>query len=141
MAEVSYKEANRRYRRAFIPAMIVYGVVVFAGSFWLKTFEEPPIWASILVAILSVAPIGVVLLLMWRLMRETDEYTRMQQALSMAAGGLITAFVCMAWGFLELYDLAPSMWTFLAGPIFFLSYGVINRFVMKGQCEPGFGNG
>jgi hypothetical protein len=59
----------------------------------------------------------------------------------MAAGGLITAFVCMAWGFLELYDLAPSMWTFLAGPIFFLSYGVINRFVMKGQCEPGFGNG
>jgi hypothetical protein len=141
MANVTFKEANRRYRRLFIPAMVVYAIVVFAGAFWLKAFEEPPMWAAALVAIVSVAPMGFVFWLMWRLMRETDEFTRLQQAMSMAAGGLITAFVCMAWGFLEIYEVVPHMWTFLAGPVFFLSYGLTHRFVMKGPCEPGFGNG
>jgi hypothetical protein len=141
MPEVTYRDANRRYRRGFVPAMVVYAIVVFAAAFGWKAFDEPPVWVSVLAAVASVAPMGVVFWLMWRLMRETDEYARLQQALAMAAGGMITAFVCMAWGFLELYEVAPHMWTFLAGPIFFLSYGIVQRFVMKGPCEPGFGNG
>ena len=109
MPEVTYREANRRYRRGFIPAMAVYAVVVFAGAFGLKAMDSPPVWLSAVVAVVSVAPMAVVFWLMWRLMRETDEYARLQQALAMAAGGMITAFVCMAWGFLELYEVAPHM--------------------------------
>jgi len=141
MPKVTFREANRRYRRGLIPAVVLYAIAAFAGSFWIKTFETPPLWVSSLVAVVSVAPVGIVFWLMWRLMRETDEYARLQQAMAMAAGGLITAFVSMAWGFLELYDVVPDMWTFLTGTIFFLSYGLIHRFVMKGPCEPGFGNG
>jgi hypothetical protein len=121
--------------------MIAYAIIVFAGAFGLKMVEAPPVWLSAIVAVLSAAPMGAVFWLMWRLMRETDEYARMQQAMSMAAGGMITAFACMVWGFLELYDVVPSMWAFLAGPMFFLSYGLVQKFVMKGPCEPGFGNG
>ncbi len=141
MPEVTFREANKRYRRAFIPVMVIYAIVVFAGAFGLKLFETPPLWASALVAVLSAAPMGVVFWLMWRLMRETDEYARLQQALSMAAAGMITAFACMTWGFLELYDVAPPMWAFFVGPMFFLSYGLVHKFVLKGPCEPGFGNG
>jgi hypothetical protein len=121
--------------------MVIYAIIVFAGAFGIKALDHPPLWVSAIVALLSVAPMGVVFWLMWRLMRETDEYARMQQALAMAAGGMFTAFACMTWGFLELYDVVPQMWTFLAGPIFFLSYGIVQRFIMKGPCEPGFGNG
>jgi hypothetical protein len=121
--------------------MVVYAIIVLAGAFGLKLFDTPPLWASALVAILSAAPMGVVFWLMWRLMRETDEYARLQQAPAMAAGGMITAFACMIWGFLEIYDVAPNMWAFLVGPMFFLSYGIVHRFVLKGPCEPGFGNG
>jgi hypothetical protein len=66
------------------------------------------------------------------------EFTRLQQAMAMAAGGMITAFFCMVWGFLELYDAAPKFWTFLAGPMFLGSYGLVYRFGMKRSCEPGF---
>jgi len=138
MNQLTFREANKRYRRAFIPTMVVYAVVVFGGSYMLKQFETPPIWLSAIVALTMAAPIGGVLWLMWRLTCETDEFTRQQQMSAMAAGGLITAFISVMWGFLELYSVVPSMWTFLVGPIFFLSYGIIYRFVMKRSCEPGF---
>ena len=125
MPEVTFREANKRYRRAFIPVMVVYTIAVFGGSYLLKQFETPPTWLSAIVALVMAAPIGGVLWLMWRLSRETDEFTRQRQMSALAAGGMITAFISVVWGFLELYDVVPTMWTFLVGPIFFLSYGLI----------------
>ena len=81
--------------------------------------------ARVMDAFIDHAPIGVVLWLMWRLTRETDEFTRQKQMSALAAGGMITAFVSVVWGFLELYGVVPAMWTFLVGPIFFLSYGLV----------------
>ena len=52
-------------------------------------------------------------------------------------GGL-TAFFSVVWGFLELYNVLPPLWTFLVGPIFFLSYGAIYCFGMKRGPGPGF---
>ena len=80
MAQLTFREANKRYRRAFIPAMVVYTVAVFGGSFLLKQFETPPTWLSAIVALIMAAPIGVVLWLMWRLTRETDA-VRIEKAL------------------------------------------------------------
>ncbi|MDP3736726.1 MAG: hypothetical protein Q8R02_05005 [Hyphomonadaceae bacterium] len=139
MSGVTFKQANRRYRRAFIPAMIAYAIICLGGAFLFKSLDDPPVWASALIAVLTAAPMGVVFWLMWRLMRETDEFSRLQQAMAMAGGGMITAFACTVWGFLELYDVAPSMWAFLVGPMFLLNYGLIHRFAFQGPCEPGFG--
>ena len=125
MPEVTFREANKRYRRAFIPVMVVYTIAVFGGSYLLKQFETPPTWLSAIVALVMAAPIGGVLWLMWRLSRETDEFTRQKQMSALAAGGMITAFISVVWGFLELYGVVPSMWTFLVGPIFFLTYGLV----------------
>lgn len=125
MPEVTFREANKRYRRAFIPVMVVYTVAVFGGSYLLKQFETPPTWLSAIVALIMAAPIGGVLWLMWRLTRETDEFTRQKQMSALAAGGMITAFISVVWGFLELYNVVPPMWTFLVGPIFFLTYGLV----------------
>ncbi|MDP3491554.1 MAG: hypothetical protein Q8R82_00450 [Hyphomonadaceae bacterium] len=138
MAEVTFREANKRYRRAFIPVMAFYTVAVFGGSYLLKQFETPPMWLSAIVALVMAAPIGGVLWLMWRLARETDEFTRQQQMASMAGGGMVTVFFSVVWGFLELYEVLPPLWTFLVGPIFFLSYGLIYCFGMKRGNGPGF---
>jgi len=138
MAQLTFRKANKRYRRAFIPAMVVYTIAVFGGSFLLKQFETPPTWLSAIVALIMAAPIGVVLWLMWRLTRETDEFTRAQQMSAMAAGGLLTAFFSVVWGFLELYDVVPALWTFLVGPFFFLSYGLVYCFGRRSLVGPGF---
>lgn len=137
MPDVTFREAQKRYRRAFFPVMVVYAVAVFGGSYLLKQFETPPTWLSAIVALVMAAPIGGVLWLMWRLSRETDEFTRQHQMAAMAAGGLITAFISVVWGFLELYKVVPSMWTFLLGPIFFLSYGLFYC-IGRRSFGPGF---
>lgn len=138
MPERSYREANRRYRRVFIPTMIVYALLALGGAFVLRALHEAPVWMAASVAVLTTAPMLVMLLLMWRLANETDEYTRQRQFAAMAAGGLITAGVAMVWGFLELYVGAPRLWTFLLGPTFLLAYGLVYRLHFKGACEPGF---
>ena len=138
MSQVTFREANKRYRRAFIPVMVIYTIAVFGGSYLLKQFETPPTWLSAIVALIMAAPIGVVLWLMWRLARETDEFTRQQQMAAMAAGGLMTAFFSVVWGFLELYNVVPALWTFLLGPFFFLGYGLVYCFGRRTLLGPGF---
>lgn len=46
MPEVTFREAQKRYRRAFVPVMVIYAIAVFGGSYLLKQFETPPTWLS-----------------------------------------------------------------------------------------------
>ena len=125
MAEITYKQAGRRYRRIFIPIMALYAALCFGGPYLLfATGGTPPSWLAALVAIGTAAPIWVGFVLMWRYVRETDEFTRLRQLKAMTAGGMITASFCVLWGFLELYQVLPSFWVFMVGPIFFAAYGL-----------------
>jgi hypothetical protein len=126
MAQITFRKANRRYMRIFGPVMVGYAVLCFAGPMALSALGgEPPRWAYAGLALVNAAPIGVVFWLMWRWLRETDEFTRDRHMSALAASGMITASAAVLWGFLELYDVVPSLWTFLIGPMFFAVYGSI----------------
>lgn len=124
MTEHTYKSAGRRYRRGFFVAITAYIVLCFAVPLALKVsgFEETG-WVTAL-AILNAAPIALILWLMLRLNRETDEYTRLKQLEAIAEGAAIMVAICTAVGFLELYNVIPNQWTFWVGPLFFISYGI-----------------
>ncbi|MDZ4761929.1 MAG: hypothetical protein SGJ21_12755 [Alphaproteobacteria bacterium] len=125
MPEITFKQANRRYRRMFWPVIGVYTAICFAGPLYLKTLAEPPQWLVAGVALASAAPLVLVFWLMSRLLRETDEYTRAMQTQAMLAGGGATLSFAGVWGFLELFEVVPHLWPFLLVPMFFFAYGAV----------------
>ncbi len=124
MTDVTYKEANRRYRRMFLPVMAVYVVACFAGPLALNVMGDPPDWVMAGIAVFTALPIAAVFWLKGRWLLETDEYTRARQVEAMLVGGGVTVCFAIIWGFLELFELVPNLWTFLIGPIYFASYGL-----------------
>ncbi len=127
--EVTYKGANKRYRRMFIPVMTFYVAFCFVGPLLMMAYKgAPPTWLIGTVAVISGVPIAVVFWLIGRYLRETDEFTRQIQldALLPAAG--ITLSLAVIWGFLELYLVVPRAKIFspmiMVGPAFFFFYGM-----------------
>jgi hypothetical protein len=137
-APITYKQANRRYVRAFWPVIILYCVLCFAGPVVLKALDDPPKWAWGVVAVLTALPLLGVFALMARYLRETDEYTRKLQVEALLTGGAVTLSASIVWGFLELYQVVPSIWAFWFGPFFFVAYG-LSFCVRRLQARAGEG--
>ena len=124
MTQQTYKSATRRYMRTFIPTIIAYVVLCFAVPIVLKTTGMENTWWVGSLALLNAAPIALILWLLLRLSRETDEYTRLQQLESIAEGAAIAVALSAFAGFLELYQVIEPLWTFWVGPVFFIGYGL-----------------
>ena len=126
MAQVTYREANRRYNQAYWPLMGLYAVACIGGALLVK--EKPPEWAVASIAVLTAAPIAAVFWVLGRLLNETDEYTRKLHTGALLTGGAITFSLVTAWGFLELYGVVPHLRYFPATlfvwPAFFVFYGI-----------------
>lgn len=127
MADVSFRDAARRYRRLFWPAMIAYAVICIGGVLLLKAMDDPAPWISALIALATATPAVASVWLLARFVRETDEYTRKIQTDAMLSGGGITLSLAVVWGFLELYDVIPPLEDFpvamLVWLAFFFFYG------------------
>lgn len=128
MSEITFRGANRRYRRMFFPVMAFYVVFCFVGPMLMVAYRgEPPTWLMALVSIISGAPIAIVFWLMFRYLRETDEFTRQIQIDALLPGAGITFSLAVIWGFLELYQVIPRFRIFtpmmMVGPAFFFFYG------------------
>lgn len=121
---ITFKQASRRYKAVFWPAMVFYTVACFGGPMILKTMDDPPKWVAGVIAIITAAPIAVVFWLMGRWLKETDEYTRATHIDAMLLGGGAVFSLSIAWGFLELFEVAPHLPTFFIAPAFFFAYGV-----------------
>jgi hypothetical protein len=125
--QITYREANRRYRRAFWPVILFYAVACIGGALLVK--QNPPTWAVATIAMVTALPIMGVFWLMRRLLNETDEYTRkLHIDALLTAGGIIFSFT-MLWSFLVLYGVVqenryfPS--TMFLTPAFLAIYGFL----------------
>ena len=123
MEPQTYKSANRRYRRDFIITVALYIALCCATPFIIAAIgAEHTAWVAFW-ALLNGVPVGLILWLMLRLNRETDEYTRLKQLEAIAEGAAITVTLSTIVGFLELYRVIDTQWTFWVGPGFFIAYG------------------
>src|SRR5215472_6213953 len=125
-AQITYREANRRYRRAYWPMITLYAVACIGGALIIK--QNPPMWAVATIAIITAAPIIGVFWLMRRLLAETDEYTRKLHTEALLTGGGLTFSLTVVWSFFELYGVVPQDRYFPATlfivPIFLGLYGL-----------------
>lgn len=118
-----FRTANRRYFFVFWPMMVLYLVILFFASRYIDE-ETAPLGLRIAGAVATTLPVAGSLWAVLRLVRETDEYTRMRQLNALAQGGVITASIAFLVGFLQIFNAVGPVDVFWFGGLFFLAYGV-----------------
>lgn len=124
MTQPTFKSANRRYFRAFVPIMALYLLILMAGKFYLNSLTAEPQALQVAIALLAALPMAAFIGIELRFIAETDEYTRAirYKAIAFAAGILVTAIFTI--GFLQLFDAMGAIDVFWFGPAFFGLYGL-----------------
>lgn len=118
-----FRTANKRYIAIFIPMMSAYCVAIFFALTFLDT-ETASIGLRAAVALGVSLPLVAILWSILRLVRETDEYTRMRQLLALAEAGCVLTGAILIVGFLERFNVIGDVPLFLFGPAFFFFYGL-----------------
>jgi hypothetical protein len=140
MSEITFRDANRRFKRLYWPLIAIYVVLCVGGAFLVGAMgnqSEPLLRAG--VAALTAAPIAGVFWVMGRFLRETDEYTRKIQTEAMLTGGAITLSLAFLWALIVLYRVFPGLGRFpammMVTPAFFVFYGLsaFARRLMHGE--------
>jgi hypothetical protein len=104
--------AQRRYMSRFIPTMVAYVVATIAVT-WLFAHEPPQGPIRYLIALLPSIPIlGIFLVIGRYLAEETDEFIRMRQVMALLIAIGLTLSFCATWGFLENYEVVPTIGVF-----------------------------
>ena len=135
---ITYREANRRYRRAYWPVIFLYAAASIGGALLVK--QNPPMWAIATIAVVTALPIMALFWLMRRLLAETDEYSRKLHTDALLTGGAITFSLTVVWSFLVLYGVVhedryfPS--TMFIAPAFLALYGLSFALARARNDEP-----
>jgi len=111
--------AARAYIRRFIPAMIVYVLMVAAATALSETAlgRGPAIWG---IALLPALPLLYVFWIIGRYLAEQhDEYVRMLEVRKALVATGLTLAVTTVLGFLEIYAEAPHLPLFFVPVIWF----------------------
>ena len=80
-------------------------------------------------AVLPAIPVGGVMWAVLRLMKRSDEYVRGVLAKTYVIAISVTLFLCVAYGFLEIYAGARHLALFWVFPVFWVLVAIIGRFV------------
>ncbi len=134
MAEQTFKSANRRYFRGFVPLMVSYLIIILAGSFYLKSLDIEPLWLQSLIAVGASLPVILFALLELRFINETDEYTRSIRLKAMSYSWAILCSTVFIVGFLQMFDVISNVEVFWFGPAFFVAYGLSTVMIGGKEC-------
>lgn len=129
---LGFRTANRRYKLVFWPLIALYVLLLIGGAFIIDK-ETSSVFVRASFAFAIALPLFGVLWAMLRLVRETDEYTRMRQLKALAEGGALTTGTIFLCGFLELFDVVGDIPLFLFGPLFFLAFGLAHCRAILGR--------
>ena len=118
-----FRTANKRYIAIFIPMMAVYCVAIVFALTFIDT-ETAPASVRAAAALGVSLPLVAILWSVLRLVRETDEYTRMRQLQALTEAGCVLTGLIFVVGFLERFGVIGDVPLFLFGPAFFFFYGL-----------------
>lgn len=118
-----FRKANKRYVAIFIPMMAVYCAAIGAAISFID-LETASLSVRAGAAIGVALPLIAIIWAVLRLVRETDEYTRLRQLQALAEAGCVLAGLIFVIGFLERFNVIGDVPLFLFGPAFFFLYGL-----------------
>ena len=122
---ITPRTASQRYLWRFAPAMIVYVVLLFAVTAWLKAPHAPAGPLLYAGAAAPALPLVVVIWSMGRyLVEETDEYQRARRIQSILWGTGATLAIATVWGFLESFAGFPHLPAYYVFIVFCAALGV-----------------
>lgn len=129
MPQKKLAPAIRRYILRFFTAMTLY-VIFLVGAVWAFPRYHPTGLLAYLLAILPALPImaviGVVALYVTE---EQDEFQRALLVRALLWGIGLTLAATTAWGFLEVFSLAPHLDLYLVFPLFCVLAAAANGIV------------
>jgi hypothetical protein len=132
MTKTTYKQANKRYQWLFVPAMLLYGLGIWAGNQWVQSSKVGDVTVATLAGLAAGIPMTIAIWALWRFARETDEYNRQINLQSMAFAGGITASLAALVGFLQMYGALPMFPAYWFVVIYFPAFGLGHMFAGKG---------
>jgi hypothetical protein len=129
MAEITFRDATRRYNWRYWPLIALYVVLCLAGKFLIRALGTPPDPLVVVgVAALTAAPMAGVFWALGRFLKETDEYMRQIHTQAMLTAGGITLSLTFVLGFILVYRAFPGLEDFpamlMVGPVFFIFWGL-----------------
>jgi len=130
--------AMRRFYRMFLPAMGIY-LLAIAVFCMVEDLSLAP-WVTIVVALLPVAPVTWFVLMMWRLIRDSDELMQRIHMESLLVSSGVVGVLTFAGGMLKAVDaIQLGDGLFYVFPLMCLIYGVVNwrcmrKYGFKGIC-------
>jgi hypothetical protein len=119
------RPADRRYMREFLPAMLIYMVVML--YLWPLQKGMPPGGLKTLLVLSPVLPIGWAILACVRYVLAGDEMERQQHLEAIAISAALISLVSMALGFLgaaKVLVLDGGMVLLFVYPAFCIVYGI-----------------
>ena len=122
---------KRRYQRRNMAVMIAYVVTLIGAIFAFVRLHPTGVLAYALAALPGLAVVGSIVVMGLYLREETDEFERaihMESALWATGGALAIATV---WGFLEMFHLAPQVWSWAVYPIWGALMGPAQAFARR----------
>jgi hypothetical protein len=138
MTKPNFKQANKRYHWLFVPAMLLYGVGLMAGNYWVQSSEPTDTTVRTLAGLAAGIPMTIAIVDLWRFARETDEFNRQMNLQALAFAGVVTASLAALAGFVQMYGALPMFPAYWFVVVFFGSYGLGHLFVGKGSDQCGF---
>lgn len=127
-----FRTANKRYLMVFMPMMAAYCVTISAVLNFID-METASTGVRTAAALGVSLPLVAILWSVLRLVRETDEYTRLRQLQALTEAGLALAGIIFVVGFLERFNVIPDVPLFLFGPAFFFLYGLAHARQLLGK--------
>jgi hypothetical protein len=141
MSKISFKQANRRYHNLFIPAMLLYGVGIIAGNYWVQSSGGENATVRTFAGLAAGIPMAIAIWALWRFALETDEFNRQLNLQALAFAGVLTASLAALVGFVQMYGVLPVFPAYWFVVVFFPAYGLGHMIVGKSatQCGPDKG--
>ncbi len=125
------KQANKRYFSAMLGSSLGYLGSVFGVSFLHDKLVDGSI-PGILLSLIPGIFICLMLLSVWRYLKDVDEVVRHELIQAMMAGLFALLALSGGWGLVELFnDSLPRLPVFFAFPVFFLTYGLVTAIRYK----------
>ena len=120
--QLSPKQVMWRYLQQFLFAVSMYIVILSASVNLLRNFEFERTW-QIVIAILPALPIIFILIVLMRLLSNSDELQQRINLLAITFSAVLTGLITFSYGFLENIG-APKLPTFAVLPMLSVFWGI-----------------
>lgn len=116
------KKLSKRYNLELIGASSLYAILLIASITLLNRFEFPRVW-QIVISLAPAIPVGLVIIVIMRLLINSDELQQRIQLFATAFSAALTGFITFSYGFLENVGF-PKFPTFLVFPMLVAIWGI-----------------